>query len=128
MIGSTILSLLLLCPSPTRSFPNMNEGAYLLSQTPKQKHNNWSTNFADYPGGVEYIEFYPGPIQSTYSEVFWTRAIKGSSDSKLANPASCHGLNTCVLSATNQGSDVLDGISEMSSLSSSKSKITSAPC
>ena len=73
MIGSTILSLLLLCPpSPTRSFPNMNEGAYLLSQTPKQKHNNWSTNFADYPGGVEYIEFYTGPIQSTYSEVFWT--------------------------------------------------------
>eukprot|EP00462_Mataza_sp_D1_P024841 CAMPEP_0175128078 /NCGR_PEP_ID=MMETSP0087-20121206/4735_1 /TAXON_ID=136419 /ORGANISM="Unknown Unknown, Strain D1" /LENGTH=719 /DNA_ID=CAMNT_0016410113 /DNA_START=120 /DNA_END=2279 /DNA_ORIENTATION=+ len=33
---------------------------------------NWSTNFSDYPGGVEYFEVYAGPITTTYSEVFWT--------------------------------------------------------
>ena len=49
---------------------NMN-GEYLLAQTPRG-HGNWTTNFKDYPGGVESFTFYAGPINSTYSEVFWT--------------------------------------------------------
>lgn len=49
---------------------NMN-GEYLLAQTPRG-HGNWSTNFKDYPGGVESFTIYAGPINSTYSEVFWT--------------------------------------------------------
>jgi len=53
------------------AFDNMN-GAYILSTTPHQAVNNWSTHFKDYPGGVEYFEFYVGPITSTYAEVFWT--------------------------------------------------------
>jgi hypothetical protein len=53
--------------------PNMN-GEYTLARTPKQKVGDpqWSTNFKDYPGGVEYFEVYAGPVKSTYGEVFWT--------------------------------------------------------
>jgi hypothetical protein len=51
--------------------PNMN-GEYEISLTPKQGSGKWSTNFKDYPGGVEYFETYSGPVKSTYGEVFWT--------------------------------------------------------
>ena len=51
--------------------PNMN-GEYLLAPTPNGKNVNWSTQFKDYPGGVEYFEVYAGPVNSTYGEVFWT--------------------------------------------------------
>ena len=56
-----------------RSFAgeNMN-GEYLLAPTPKGSATQWSTNFKDYPGGVESFEFYTGSISSTYGEVFWT--------------------------------------------------------
>ena len=50
---------------------NMN-GKYKLARTPNATAGNWSTSFKDYPGGVEYFEFYTGPVTSTYSEVFWT--------------------------------------------------------
>ena len=36
---------------------NMN-GAYLLAPTPNGSATKWSTNFKDYPGGVESFEFY----------------------------------------------------------------------
>ena len=49
---------------------NMN-GEYLLAPTPNGK-TAWSTNFKDYPGGVESFDFYAGPVTSTYGEVFWT--------------------------------------------------------
>jgi hypothetical protein len=52
-------------------FANMN-GAYVLSPTPGQDSASFPTNFSDYPGGVEYFEVYHGPINSTYSEVYWT--------------------------------------------------------
>lgn len=32
----------------------------------------YNTNFADYPGGVEYFDVYVGPITHTYAQVFWT--------------------------------------------------------
>lgn len=51
--------------------PNMN-GEYLMQRTPSQGAGNWSSNFSDYPGGVEFFEVYAGPVTSTYSEVFWT--------------------------------------------------------
>ena len=51
--------------------PNMN-GEYLLAPTPKAPNPKWSTNFKDYPGGVESFTVYAGPITSTYAEVFWT--------------------------------------------------------
>ena len=46
-------------------------GEYLLAPTP---HGNttWSTNFSDYPGGVESFDVYVGDVTSTYGEVFWT--------------------------------------------------------
>eukprot|EP00039_Didymoeca_costata_P019055 m.336065 g.336065 ORF g.336065 m.336065 type:complete len:758 (-) comp17746_c0_seq1:59-2332(-) len=56
--------------TPTKD-PNMN-GEYMLARTPNQPNATWSTQFRDYPGGVEYFEVYAGPITSTYSEVFWT--------------------------------------------------------
>eukprot|EP00930_Biecheleria_cincta_P083378 TRINITY_DN72962_c0_g1_i1.p1 TRINITY_DN72962_c0_g1~~TRINITY_DN72962_c0_g1_i1.p1 ORF type:complete len:758 (+),score=77.23 TRINITY_DN72962_c0_g1_i1:72-2345(+) len=52
--------------------PNMN-GKYALARTPKQREGHWSTDFKDYPGGVEYFEVYTGPVKSTYGEVFWTQ-------------------------------------------------------
>ena len=45
---------------------------YQLAATPNGSATKWSTNFKDYPGGVESFEFYSGPISSTYGEVFWT--------------------------------------------------------
>eukprot|EP00729_Bicosta_minor_P023654 gene23654-27550_t len=48
---------------------NMN-GEYHVSNLPKG--SNFSTNFKDYPGGVEYFEVYHGPITSTYGMVWWT--------------------------------------------------------
>ena len=57
--------------TPTKD-ANMNPGKYLLQATPGQSLPiNWSTNFADYPGGVEYFEVALGPVTSVYSEVFW---------------------------------------------------------
>ena len=50
---------------------NLN-GEYLMQRTPHQGAGNWSTNFSEYPGGVEYFEVYAGPVTSTYAEVFWT--------------------------------------------------------
>ena len=51
---------------------NLNTGEYKLQKTPKQNDTaSWSTEWKHYPGGVEYLEFYFGPIKSTYSEVFW---------------------------------------------------------
>jgi hypothetical protein len=44
---------------------NMN-GEYLMQRTPRQGAGNWSTNFSEYPGGVEYFEVYVGPVTSTY--------------------------------------------------------------
>jgi len=64
--------ILLLTLVSTYAFENMNPGPYLLQLTANQKSSNWSTLFKDYPGGVEYFEFYTGPVISTYSEVFWT--------------------------------------------------------
>jgi len=49
---------------------NMN-GEYIISKTPNAP-GNFSTNYKDYPGGVEYFEVYHGPINSTYGEVWWT--------------------------------------------------------
>lgn len=46
-------------------------GEYLHSRTPGAT-GNFSTNFKDYPGGVEYFEVYHGPITSHYGEVWWT--------------------------------------------------------
>jgi|EP00945_MAST-04E_sp_MAST-4E-sp1_P006781 hypothetical protein len=55
-----------------KTVDNLNTGGYKLQKTPKQSaHATWSTQWKDYPGGVEHIEFYFGPIKSTYSEVFW---------------------------------------------------------
>ena len=65
------LLVLLLFLQECTSFENMN-GKYILANTPHQTFNNWSTNFNDYPGGVEYFEVLAGPVTSTYSEVFWT--------------------------------------------------------
>jgi hypothetical protein len=48
--------------TPTKD-DNMN-GEYHISQTPNAP-GNFSTNFKDYPGGVEYFEVYHGPINST---------------------------------------------------------------
>jgi len=53
--------------------PNMN-GEYYLSPTPggpdaQEKH---PTNFKDYPGGVEYFDWYSPNITQLYSQVFWT--------------------------------------------------------
>ena len=50
--------------------PNMN-GEYMLSPTPNAPNPTFSTNFKDYPGGVESFTLYAGPITSTYAEVFW---------------------------------------------------------
>ena len=61
----------LLCGGvPAAAFDNMN-GEYHVSNLPEG--SNFSTNFRDYPGGVEYFEVYHGPINSTYGEVWWTR-------------------------------------------------------
>ena len=52
--------------------PNMN-GHYFISETPKAPADaNFSTDFKDYPGGVEYFDVYHGPITSIYSQVWWT--------------------------------------------------------
>lgn len=57
--------------TPTND-PNMN-GEYKLSPTPNAPPGQgFPTNFKDYPGGVEYMEVYHGPITSTYGQVFWT--------------------------------------------------------
>ena len=50
--------------------PNMN-GAYALSNTPKQVPGKFPTNYADYPGTAEYFDVYSPPITSTYAEIFW---------------------------------------------------------
>lgn len=49
-------------------------GEYVLSPTPggpaaNEKH---PTNFKDYPGGVEYFDWYSPNITQLYSQVFWT--------------------------------------------------------
>ena len=55
-----------------KTINNLNTGGYKLQKTPKQSDKaTWSTEWKDYPGGVEHIEFYFGSIKSTYSEVFW---------------------------------------------------------
>ena len=55
-----------------KTMNNLNAGEYKLQKTPKQNDTaSWSTEWKHYPGGVEYLEFYFGPIKSTYSEVFW---------------------------------------------------------
>lgn len=38
------------------------------------KPNAFPTNFMSYPGGVESFDAYHGPINSTYSQVWWTSA------------------------------------------------------
>ena len=71
-------------PSPTTSTPssdamftpttdaNMN-GHYVLSKTPgAPADKTFSTDFKDYPGGVEYFEVYHGPLTTTYGQVWWT--------------------------------------------------------
>jgi hypothetical protein len=50
--------------------PNMN-GAYALSSTPKQVLGKFPTNYADYPGTVEFFDVYSPLISSTYAEIFW---------------------------------------------------------
>ena len=35
---------------------------YLLAPTPNGTTTKWSTNFKDYPGGVESFDFYAGPV------------------------------------------------------------------
>jgi len=48
-------------------------GEYVISPTPNApKGAKFNTNFADYPGGVEYFDVYMGPITHRYSEIFWT--------------------------------------------------------
>ena len=65
-------------PTPTPfSGENMNGAHYLLQATPKggaavNGSTAWSTEFKNYPGGVEYFEVLAGPVKTTYSEVFWT--------------------------------------------------------
>lgn len=73
LLTALLLSLIEATSAFTPTKDNNMNGEYILSNTPNQQYNNWSTQFKDYPnGGVEYFEFYTGPIKSTYSEVFWT--------------------------------------------------------
>ena len=50
-IGATV-------PFKPTTDPNMNGKNYLLQATPNGQEalGNWSTEFRDYPGGVEYFE------------------------------------------------------------------------
>ena len=51
---------------------NMN-GHYEISKTPGAPADKaFSTDFKDYPGGVEYFEVYHGPLTTTYGQVWWT--------------------------------------------------------
>lgn len=54
--------------------PNMN-GAYVMEKTLHAPLNkSFPTNFMSYPGGVESFDAYHGPINTTYSEIWWTTA------------------------------------------------------
>ena len=71
-ISSTHLGFSPPAAFPPTTDPNMN-GAYALSKTPgAPADKSFSTDFKDYPGGVEYFEVYHGPITTTYGEVWWT--------------------------------------------------------
>jgi len=51
---------------------NMN-GEYRLSKTAGAPAGGYfPTNFKNYPGGVESFDAYHGPINTTYSQVWWT--------------------------------------------------------
>lgn len=41
---------------------NMN-GAYALTNTPKQVPGKFPINYADYPGGAEYFDVYSPPVR-----------------------------------------------------------------
>ena len=48
-------------------------GDYLLTKTPNAPEGpGFPTRFKDYPGGVESFDVYHGPIQTVYSQVWWT--------------------------------------------------------
>eukprot|EP00039_Didymoeca_costata_P007144 m.96763 g.96763 ORF g.96763 m.96763 type:complete len:478 (-) comp13558_c0_seq3:1265-2698(-) len=77
MLGFLTISIIgALTTMPVRkrpvTVPNMN-GEYKLATTPgAPKGKSFPTNFMSYPGGVESFDAYHGPINSTYSQVWWT--------------------------------------------------------
>jgi hypothetical protein len=52
------------------SFENMN-GEYLTTPTPNSRPGHFSTNWSQYPGGVESFDVYLGPIKTLYAQVWW---------------------------------------------------------
>ena len=50
-------------------------GEYIITPTSnasgKMRPGQYSTDWNQYPGGVEYFETYVGPITSLYSQVWW---------------------------------------------------------
>jgi len=72
VLAANLLTANVLAVKLAAGSPNMN-GEYMISATPgAPKAKQWSGNFSNYPGGVEYFDVYHGPITSVYSQVWWT--------------------------------------------------------
>ena len=62
---------LLAAGAPSTRAANMN-GAYTLTNTPKQVPGKFPTNYADYPNAkTEFFDLYSPVISSTYGEIVW---------------------------------------------------------